>query len=74
MGHLKQWSKQHRSELREKTNIYASTYQLNAAKTFELLAAQRWLDRLVAHSYRLINVLNERQQTLTMHQIDDEHV
>lgn len=74
MGHLKQWSKQHRSELRKKTNIYASTYQLNAAKTFELLAAQRWLDRLVAHSYRLINVLNERQQTLTMHQIDDEHV
>ncbi len=52
-----------------------STYQLNAAKTFELLAAQRWLDRLVAHSYRLINVLNERtKQTLTMHQIDDEHV
>ncbi len=74
MGHLKQWSKQHRSELREKINIYASTYQLNAAKTLELLAAQRWLDRLVAHSHRLINVLNERQQALTMHQIDDEHV
>jgi phosphate:Na+ symporter len=33
--------------------------QLNAAKGIELLAAQRWLDRLVAHTYRFSNVLYE---------------
>jgi hypothetical protein len=26
----------------------------------ELLAAQRWMDRLIAHSYRFSNVMYER--------------
>lgn len=31
--------------------------QLNAAAGLELLAAQRWLDRVIAHAQRLANVL-----------------
>ncbi len=74
LENLKQWSKQHHAELREKINSYASTYQLNAVKTLELLAAHRWLERLISHSLRLVNVLKERQQSLTVAEADDEHV
>lgn len=72
IGNLKQWSKQQRSELRGKINLYAAHQHLNAAKTLDLLAAQRWLERLIAHSYRFINVLKERQQALVP-LADDEH-
>ena len=74
LENLKKWSKQHHAELREKINSYASTYQLNAVKTLELLAAQRWLERLISHSLRLVNVLKECQQSLRVAEVDDEHV
>lgn len=74
LENLKKWSKQHHAELREKINSYASTYQLNAVKTLELLAAHRWLERLISHSLRLVNVLKECQQSLRVAEVDDEHV
>lgn len=70
---LKNWIEQHRSELRDAINQYASTNQLSAAKTLELLAAQRWLDRLIAHSQRLANVFNESSQFISF-EVADEHV
>ena len=42
-----------------KNSAASEVNQLNAAKGIELLAAQRWLDRLVAHTYRFSNVLYE---------------
>lgn len=56
---LKKWTSQHRAEIRQKILQHTEVNQLNAAKGIELLAAQRWLDRLVAHTYRFSNVLYE---------------
>ncbi|WP_171334482.1 Na/Pi cotransporter family protein [Acinetobacter stercoris] len=57
---LKQWSENHRTDLRAHIVSYAHDHQLSAAKSLELFAAQRWLDRLIAHSQRLANVLGEQ--------------
>ena len=59
LNNLKKWSSQHRAEIREKILQHTEVNQLNAAKGIELLAAQRWIDRLVAHTYRFTNVLYE---------------
>ncbi|BFM34479.1 MAG: hypothetical protein ACKO7M_10000 [Acinetobacter junii] len=56
---LKKWTSQHRAEIRQKILQHTEVNQLNAAKGIELLAAQRWLDRLVAHTHRFSNVLYE---------------
>lgn len=54
---LKQWTDEHRQEIRAEIVTYAQLHQLTAAKNVELLAAQRWLERLIAHTKRLSNVL-----------------
>ncbi|MDQ8935330.1 Na/Pi cotransporter family protein [Acinetobacter rudis] len=59
LNNLKKWTSNHRAEIRSKLMEYSELHQLNAAKGLELLAAQRWMDRLIAHSYRLSNVLYE---------------
>lgn len=59
LSRFKAWLDQHRDELREQIVQYATTHQLSAATSLELLAAQRWLERLIAHSKRLANVLEE---------------
>ena len=59
LNSLKKWTSQHRAEIRQKILQHTEVNQLNAAKGIELLAAQRWLDRLVAHTYRFSNVLYE---------------
>ncbi len=59
LNHLKQWSSQHRTEIRQKILQHTKVNQLNAAKGIELLAAQRWMERLIAHTYRFSNVLYE---------------
>lgn len=67
---LEQWTKQHHAELREKINQYASSNQLSAARTLELLAAHRWLDRFISHSQRFVNVLSEND--LNTDQLTDD--
>lgn len=57
---LKQWSDQHRKDIRDHIVRYAHDHHLNAAKSLELFAAQRWADRLIEHSQRLANVLSEK--------------
>ena len=47
---------------REKVLQYIAVNQLNAATGLELLAAQRWLDRVIAHAQRLANVLVENSR------------
>lgn len=70
---LEQWAKQHHAELREKINEYAASHHLNAARILELLAAHRWLERLIVHSQRFVNVLCEKEFKHE-HQADDVHV
>ncbi|WP_228206923.1 hypothetical protein [Acinetobacter sp. LoGeW2-3] len=70
---LEQWTKQHHAELREKINQYASSNQLSAARTLELLAAHRWLDRFISHRQRFVNVLSENELN-TNQSTDDVHV
>ena len=60
LNHLKKWTSSHRAEMREKVMEYTEVNQLSASKGVELLAAQRWMDRLIAHSYRFSNVMYER--------------
>lgn len=67
---LEQWTKQHHADLREKINQYASSNQLSAARTLELLAAHRWLDRFISHSQRFVNVLSENE--LNADQLTDD--
>lgn len=57
LSHLKQWMDEHRQDIRAEIVTYAQLHQLTAAKNVELLAAQRWLERLIAHTKRLANVL-----------------
>lgn len=38
----------------------AHKQQLSAAKNVELLAAQRWLERVIAHTKRLARVLMDQ--------------
>ncbi|WP_353173551.1 Na/Pi cotransporter family protein [Acinetobacter rudis] len=59
LNNLKKWTSNHRAEIRLKLMEYSEVHQLSAAKGLELLAAQRWMDRLIAHSYRFSNVLYE---------------
>ena len=61
---LKQWVEEQRAEAREKVIEYATVQHLSAARSLELLAAQRWLDRLIAHTQRLANVLQETESML----------
>ncbi|WP_173912718.1 Na/Pi cotransporter family protein [Acinetobacter sp. Marseille-Q1618] len=56
---LKKWASKHRTEIRNQVLEYTVLNQLNAAKSVELLAAQRWIERLIAHTYRFSNVLHE---------------
>lgn len=60
---LKKWTKQSRTELREEIQAYAKNHQLSAAKTLQLLAAHRWLDRLISHHHRFMNVLVDTNAT-----------
>ncbi len=57
LSNLKKWAEDQRAENREKVLQYTAVNQLNAAAGLELLAAQRWLDRVIAHAQRLANVL-----------------
>lgn len=59
ISNLKLWLDQHREEMRDKILVYATTHQMTAATGLELLAAQRWLERLIAHTKRLSNVLED---------------
>ncbi|AOA58831.1 Na/Pi cotransporter family protein [Acinetobacter larvae] len=70
LKNLKTWQSQHRDELRQKIMDYAGTHQLSAATSLELLAAQRWLERLIAHSQRLANVLDENANILKQEAIE----
>ena len=60
LNQLKKWTSSHRAETRKKVMEYTEVNQLSASKGVELLAAQRWMDRLIAHSYRFSNVMYER--------------
>ncbi|WP_111860271.1 Na/Pi cotransporter family protein [Acinetobacter sp. CFCC 10889] len=59
LNSLKKWASKHRAEIRSEVLEYTVLNQLSAAKSLELLAAQRWIERLIAHSYRFSNVLYE---------------
>lgn len=65
---LKQSMEQQREQMRQALMQYASTQHLSASKSLELLAAQRWLDRLIAHTQRFTNVVNESQHCLEKQQ------
>lgn len=69
--HLKLWTDTNRQENRNKIVEYAALNHLSAAKNLELLASQRWLERLIAHSQRLANVLKEKSR---LNSFDDERV
>lgn len=56
---LKRWVDEQRSEIRNNVMEYVSIHHLNAGKGVELLAAQRWLDRVIAHTQRLANVMSD---------------
>ncbi|ALH94787.1 Na/Pi cotransporter family protein [Acinetobacter equi] len=62
---LKQWADEHRKETREKIIEYVQLNKLSAARNLDLLAAQRWLDRLIAHTQRLANVMSEKSTVLS---------
>ena len=62
LSNLKKWTEDQRAENREKVLQYTAVNQLNAATGLELLAAQRWLDRVIAHAQRLANVLVENSR------------
>ena len=62
LTNLKNWTEEQRADNREKVLQYTAVNQLNAATGLELLAAQRWLDRVVAHAQRLANVLVENSR------------
>lgn len=69
---LKIAMKANREELRQDIHQYAQLHHLKMNETFELLAGQRWLDRVIAHSQRTVNVLQDQylfNTTLT----EDEH-
>ena len=59
LSSLKKWASKHRAQIRSEVLEYTVLNQLNAAKSLELLAAQRWIERLIAHTYRFSNVLYE---------------
>ena len=59
LNSLKKWASKHRAQIRSEVLEYTVLNQLNAAKSLELLAAQRWIERLIAHTYRFSNVLYE---------------
>ena len=57
---LKQWSDDNRDNYRSELVSNAHKQQLSAAKNVELLAAQRWLERVIAHTKRLARVLMDQ--------------
>ena len=57
---LKQWSDNNREDYRSELVSNAQKQQLSAAKNVELLAAQRWLERVIAHTKRLARVLMDQ--------------
>ena len=57
---LKQWSDDNRDDYRSELLCNAQKQQLSAAKNVELLAAQRWLERVIAHTKRLARVLMDQ--------------
>lgn len=59
LANLKQWTDENRATLREEVMQYATLNRLSAARSLKLLAAKRWLDRLIAHTKRLSKVLAE---------------
>lgn len=59
---LKQWLDTEGSNIRDKVMHYAAKNGLNAAQRLELLAALRWLNRLITHTQRLTNVLMENAE------------
>lgn len=59
LNNLKKWTSRHRADIRAKILEFTDVNQINGSKGVELLAAQRWMDRLVAHTYRFSNVLYE---------------
>lgn len=59
LGHLKRWTSVHRVETRNHLQEYAVKQQLSAAKNLELLSCQRWIERVIAHTYKFSNVLFE---------------
>jgi phosphate:Na+ symporter len=60
LANLKHWTDENRASLREEVMQYATLNRLSAARSLKLLAAKRWLDRLIAHTKRLSKVLAER--------------
>lgn len=63
---LKLWTDEYRKDTRDKIIEYVSLHKLSAARNLELLASQRWLDRLIAHTQRLANVIDEKPVELTV--------
>jgi phosphate:Na+ symporter len=63
---LKLWTDEHRKDTRDKIIEYVSIHKLSAARNLELLASQRWLDRLIAHTQRLANVIDEKPADLSV--------
>lgn len=57
---LKQWSDDNRETYRAELMLNAQKLQLSAAKNVEILAAQRWLERVIAHTKRLASVLKDQ--------------
>lgn len=63
---LKLWTDEYRKDTRDKIIEYVSIHKLSAARNLELLASQRWLDRLIAHTQRLANVIDEKPADLSV--------
>lgn len=57
---LKLSTDENRQATRSDIVQYVELNRLSAAKNLQLLAAQRWLERLIAHTQRLANVLVEK--------------
>lgn len=74
LRHLKKWNEEHRDQIRETIHEYAASNHLSASQTIELLAAQRWLVRFIAHHQRFMNVLSTQTKVNEPHVADVEHV
>lgn len=58
---LKQQTALERKASRNSIIEYAALNHLSASKNLKLLESQRWLEQLIAHSQRLVNVLSEAE-------------
>lgn len=59
LTNLKKWSDDENATIRESVMKHAAMNSLNAVQRLDLLAALRWLNRLISHTQRLSNVLFE---------------